>query len=206
VGDHVAIAPTDWPSDQTEYGTIVGLDGGATLHTGASSTLLELADPLRYARNGRVISLTNKADGNRKVAVDARAEIALLSRNVVIEGVNDAVTGLGGDVMMSGPGVRARLSWVELRYLGRRGRLARYPLHIHYLADSGRDVKVSNVAIHSSFQRGIVIHCTNSVTLVNNTVAGVPGFAYMLEDGAEEGNTLIGNYAIDVKPSAYPLL
>jgi hypothetical protein len=200
VGDRVAIAPTDWPSDQTEYGTIIGLGSSGT------STQLTLADPLRYARNGRLLSFVNKADGDRKVIVDARAEIALLSRNVVVEGVNDAVTGLGGDVMMGGPGVRARLSWVEFRYLGRRGQLARYPLHIHNLGDSGRDVKVSNVAIHSSFQRGIVIHCTNSVTLVNNTVAGVPGFAYMLEDGAEEGNTLIGNYAIDVKPSAYPLL
>ena len=206
VGDRVVIAPTDWPSDQTEYGTIVGLGGDAMLLDGATSTLLTLADPLRHARNGRALSFVNKADGDRMVKVDARAEVALLSRNIIIEGVNDAVTGMGGDVMMAGPNARARLSWVELRYLGRRGHLARYPLHIHNLGASGRDVQVSNVAIHSSFQRGIVIHCTNGVTLVNNTVAGAPGFAYMLEDGAEEGNTLIGNYAIDVKPSAYPLL
>jgi len=204
-GDRVAIAPTDWQSDQTEYGTIVGIVRGADA---ADSVLarLKLADPLRYARNGRVLAFVNKADGNRAVTVDARAEIALLSRNVVIEGTNDAVTGLGGDVMLAGLNVRARLSWIEFRYLGRRGQLARYPLHIHNLVDSGREVQVSNVAIHSSFQRGIVVHCTNSVTLVNNTVAGAPGFAFMLEDGAEEGNTLIGNYAIDVKPSAYPLL
>ena len=108
--------------------------------------------------------------------------------------------------MLGGPNVRARLSWVEFRFLGRRGHLARYPLHIHNLGDSGRDVYVSNVAIHSSFQRGIVVHCTDNLTLVNNTVAGSPGFAYMLEDGAEEGNNLIGNYAIDVKPAAYPLI
>jgi hypothetical protein len=205
MGDRVAIAPTDWQSDQTEYGTIVGIVRGADA-AGSVSAQLTMADPLRYARNGRVLAFVNKADGNRAVTVDARAEIALLSRNVVIEGTNDAVTGLGGDVMLVGQGVRARLSWVEFRYLGRRGHLARYPLHIHNLEDSGRDVKVSNVAIHSSFQRGIVVHCTNSVTLVNNTVAGAPGFAFMLEDGAEEGNSLIGNYAIDVKPSAYPLL
>jgi hypothetical protein len=201
IGDRVVIAPTDWPSDQTEYGTIVGLDVDPT-----NSALLTVADPLQYARNGRTISFVNKADGNRKVTVDARAEIALLSRNVVIEGTNDAVTGLGGDVMLGGPNVRARLSWVEFRFLGRRGHLARYPLHIHNLGESGRNVYVSNVAIHSSFQRGIVVHCTNNLALVNNTVAGSPGFAYMLEDGAEEANNLIGNYAIDVKPAAYPLI
>jgi len=205
VGDRVAIAPTDLQSDQTEYGTIVGIMRDADA-AGPISAQLTMADPLRYARNGRVLALVNKSDSNRAVTVDARAEIALLSRNVVIEGTNDAVMGLGGDVMLTGQGVRARLSWIEFRYLGRRGHLARYPLHIHNLGDNGRDVKVSNVAIHSSFQRGIVVHCTNSVELVNNTVAGVPGFAYMLEDGAEEGNTLIGNYAIDVKPSTYPLL
>jgi hypothetical protein len=205
VGDRVAIAPTDWPSDQTEYGIIVGMDSNATVN-GTASAQITLADPLRYTRNGRTLTFVNKADGDRKMTVDPRAEIALLSRNVVIEGTNDAVTGLGGDVMLAGQGVRARISWAEFRFLGRRGHLARYPLHIHDLGDSGRDVKVSNVAIHSSFQRGVVVHCTNGVELVNNTVAGSPGFAYMLEDGAEEGNILIGNYAIDVKPSAHPLL
>jgi G8 domain len=206
VGDRVAIGPTDSFPSQTEYSTIVGLEQDAATSAAGASILVRLSDPLKYARNGRVLSLVNKADNNRQVTVDTRAEIALLSRNVVIEGTNDAVTGLGGDLMMAGDDVRARLSWVELRYLGRRGHLARYPLHIHNLGDSGRNVYVSNSVIHSSFQRGVVIHCTNGVTLVNNTVAGAPGFAYMLEDGAEENNTLIGNYAIDIKPSDYPLI
>jgi G8 domain len=206
VGDRVAIGPTDSFPSQTEYSTIVGLEQDAATSAAGASILVRLSDPLKYARNGRVLSLVNKADNNRQVTVDTRAEIALLSRNVVIEGTNDAVTGLGGDLMMAGDDVRARLSWVELRYLGRRGHLARYPLHIHNLGDSGRNVYVSNSVIHSSFQRGVVIHCTNGVTLINNTVAGAPGFAYMLEDGAEENNTLIGNYAIDIKPSDYPLI
>jgi hypothetical protein len=200
IGDRVVIAPTDASPDQTEYGIIKTISADPTTPT------ITLADPLRYARNGKTLTLTNQADGNRRITIDARAEIALLSRNIVIEGINDAVTGLGGDFMIGGDNVRARLSWVEFRYLGRRAHLARYPLHIHNLGDSGRNVVVSNVAIHSSFQRGIVVHCTNGVNLVNNTVAGVPGFAYMLEDGAEEGNVLVNNLAIDVKPSAYPLI
>jgi hypothetical protein len=204
VGDRVAIGPTDSIPGQTEYRAIVELSSGGS--AAGTTTLLALSDPLKYARNGRVLPLINKADNNRQVSIDTRAEVALLSRNVVIEGTNDAVTGLGGDLMMMGDNVRASLSWVELRYLGRRGHLARYPLHIHNLGDSGRDVYVSNVAIHSSFQRGVVIHCTNGVTLINNTVAGSPGFAYMLEDGAEENNILINNYALDVKPADYPLI
>lgn len=207
-GDRLAIAPTGKHPTQTEYGTVVDIDRATPSEAdGAGSAVtITLADPLQYARTGRAISLVNRADGNRKFTVDARAEIALLSRNLVIEGTNDALSGLGGDVMMAGSGVRARLSWVELRYLGRRGHLGRYPLHIHNLGDSGRNVQVSNVAVHSSFQRGIVVHCTDGVTLTNNTVAGSFGFAYMLEDGAEENNTLINNYAIDVRPSAYPLI
>lgn len=200
-GDRVVIAPTDASPDRTEYGTIKSINQGA-----ASAATMTLVDPLKYTRNGKPLILTNQADGNRRVVVDARAEIALLSRNIVIEGSNDVVSGLGGDFMIAGDNVRARLSWVEFRYLGRRGHLARYPLHIHNLGDSGRNVFVSNVAIHSSFQRGIVIHCTNGVTLVNNTVAGIPGFAYMLEDGAEQGNVLVGNLAIDVKPADYALI
>jgi hypothetical protein len=200
-GDRIVIAPTDASPNQTEYAIINLVDKGAV-----GSSTITLVDPLKYTRNGKPLILTNQADGNRRVVVDARAEIALLSRNIVIEGTNDAVSGLGGDFMIAGDDVRARLSWVEFRYLGRRGHLARYPLHIHNLGDSGRNVFVSNVAIHSSFQRGVVIHCTNGVTLVNNTVAGTPGFAYMLEDGAEEGNVLVSNLAIDVKPADYPLI
>lgn len=148
----------------------------------------------------------NRADGRRKVSVDARAEVALLSRNVVIEGTNDILSGLGGDLMLSGENVRARLFWVEFRYLGRRGHLGRYPVHIHNIGNGGRNILLSNNAVHSSFQRGVVVHCTNGVTIINNTVAGSPGSAFILEDGAEEGNVFIGNYAIDVRPSEYPLI
>jgi hypothetical protein len=203
VGDRVVIAPTDWHPDHAEYHTILGIE---PLHS-ASTTIpshfvLTIADALKYARNGRRIQLTNRADGDRRVDVDARAEIALLSRNIVIEGANDAAGGLGGDLMMVGSNTRVRLQWVEIRRMGRRGHLGRYPLHIHNMGDGGSNVHVANVAIHSSYQRGIVVHCTNGVTLINNTVAGTHGFGYMLEDGAEENNVLIGNYAIDIRPSA----
>lgn len=199
-GERVVIAPTSANPDQTEYGIIKS----TSLSNGTSS--LTLVDPLKYPRNGKELILTNQADGNRRIVVDARAEILLLSRNIVIEGINDVVSGLGGDFMIAGDNVRARLSWVEFRYLGRRGQLARYPLHIHNLGDSGHNVYIGNVAIHSTFQRGIVVHCTNGVMLANNTVAGSPGFAYMLEDGTEEKNSFIGNFAIDVKPADYPLI
>jgi hypothetical protein len=207
VGDRVAIAPTDFDPAQTEYHTIIGVySTGRPGQARSSSYILEVADALKYARSGRVFQFTNRADNNRVVTLDTRAEIALLSRNVVIEGTDDAVDGLGGDLMMVGANGRARLSWVEIRNMGRRGHLGRYPLHIHNLGDGGRNVFVSNVAIHSSYQRGIVIHCTNGVNLINNTVAGTFGFGYMLEDGAEQGNILIGNYAIDIRPAGTKLL
>lgn len=201
IGDRIAFAPTDWYPTQTDYGFLSGIYA----ETDSDIVVVTLADVLKYARNGRRKSISNKADG-RVIDFDTRGEVALLSSSISIEGNHDASYGEGGDVMLAGHNVRAELAWVEFRYLGRRGHLGRYPLHIHNLGTSGKNVLIENVAIHSSFQRGIVVHCTNGARILNNTVAGTHGFGFMLEDRSEDDNTFIGNYAIDIKPSTSPLI
>jgi hypothetical protein len=90
---------------------------------------------------------------------------------------------------------RALMKWTELRFLGRRGHLGRYPLHLHGAADGA---VISGVSVHDSYQRGVVLHCTNNAQVRDTVVSGVYGFAFMLEDGAEEGNVLRGNLAMDI--------
>jgi hypothetical protein len=191
-GELIAIAPTDYDPGQTEYRKIINVSRHE-LQDGTSTALIVLDSPLSYSHNGKRLSFPSSK--STFATVDTRAEVALLSRNIVIEGALAESQGLGGDVKITGEKTSARVEWCEFRFLGRRGHLGRYPLHMHGV---GGQAYVANVAIHDSYQRGIVLHCTNNANVLDSVVAGVYGFAYMLEDGAEEGNVLSGNLALDV--------
>jgi hypothetical protein len=190
IGELIAIAPTDYDPGQTEYRRITDISS-QTLPDGAqTAALIRLDGPLSYSHNGKQLEFPA-----HRFVVDTRAEVALLSRNIVIQGVAGEQNGLGGDVRVAGDNSRVSIQWGEFRFLGRRGHLGRYPLHMHGV---GNSPIIANVAVHESYQRGIVLHCTNDARVLDSVVAGVYGFAFMLEDGAEENNVLSGNLALDV--------
>ena len=202
-GDLIAIAPTDYAPSQTEFRTVVEVLRTSAAMPDASKpaaslppqATLQLDKPLAYAHNGRRLDIPGSPNGAGNFVVDARAEVALLSRSIVIEGVSENASGLGGDVKIVGRSSRLVAKWTEFRFLGRRGHLGRYPLHLHGAAEGA---VIAGVSIHDSYQRGVVLHCTNGAQVSDTVVAGVPGFAFMLEDGAEENNTFTGNLAMDV--------
>lgn len=195
-GDLIAIAPTGYAPSQTEYRRVASV----ALAPAQDATLLpratiQLDAPLVYAHNGRSLKLAGSPRGAGDFLIDTRAEVALLSRSIVIEGVAGDPSGLGGDVKIVGRSSRVLVKWCEFRFLGRRGHLGRYPLHLHGAAEGAI---VTGVSVHDSYQRGVVLHCTIGAQVTDTVVAGVYGFAFMLEDGAEENNVLSGNLAMDV--------
>jgi hypothetical protein len=191
-GDVIAIAPTDYNPSETEYRRIVDI----SIMSGETPPATVLLDrPLLYSHNGHRLVIPGSPKGAGAFLLDTRAEVAMLSRNIVIEGVVGDLYGLGGDVKILGSSSRILLKWCELRFLGRRGHLGRYPLHLHGAADGA---VIAGVSVHDSYQRGIVLHCTNRAHVLDTVVASVYGFAFMLEDGAEEDNALHGNLALDV--------
>lgn len=202
-GDQIAVAPTDYNPDQTEYFGLVAVTAPGQSSSASPIAILQLDSPLKYARTGRAYGLvhpTSQKPPNQTFVLDARAEIALLTRNIVIQGTPDDFTGLQGDVKVTGGSdVRVYISNVALIDLGRRGQMGRYPLHFHGVGSGGANVVVRHSVVHRSSQRGIVVHCTSGATFANNVVADVQGFAFMLEDGAEENNVFADNLAIDVR-------
>lgn len=191
IGDLIAIAPTDYDPSETEYRRIVSISRAAFTATAT----LSLDKPLVYSHNGRQLEVPGSPKGAGTFLIDTRAEVALLSRNIAVEGTEGDSAGLGGDVKIFGPDARVLIKWTELRFLGRRGHLGRYPLHLHGAADGAI---IAGVTVHDSYQRGIVLHCTNNAQISDSVVASVYGFAFMLEDGAEEANILRGNLALDI--------
>jgi hypothetical protein len=146
-----------------------------------------------------------------------QAEVALLSRNIVIQGVNSmidfpsnqrctgsghgtstfpckAAEGFGGHIMVAGNGI-GRCTAVELFEMGQTNIIGRYPFHLHMIGNNGAKSFFVDGSIHRSFWRCVTIHGTNQAYVARNTAYHVSGHCFYLEDGVEENNTFEHNFA-----------
>jgi hypothetical protein len=122
-----------------------------------------------------------------------QAEVALLSRNILIQGDpfsseptdnypisciygtspstypcdTTYLTGFGAHVMVEAPATTGRFSGVELTRVGQTNVLGRYPLHFHLLGNlTVPDMFfVSDCSVHQSYFRCFTIHGTIGVNL-----------------------------------------
>lgn len=126
-------------------------------------------------------------------APDFATEIALLSRNVLIQGGSDPSPWHGGHFMVHHTPMQPQLiEGVEFRNMGQQSLLGRYPIHFHFCDDSSGS-SVSKNTIRESNQRCIVVHGTNNMRVSENIAFDTKGHCFMLEDGMEEGNEFVRN-------------
>lgn len=175
VGERIAIASTDYSSTHSEEATIVDVAGRR----------ISLDRPLRYGHFG---DLQRYGDAT----LDERAEVALLSRNIVVRGAEDSQSdGFGGQMMIENGG-KVHLRGVEFADMGQTGRLRRYPIHFH-MDGSAAGSFVKNSSIHNSFNRCITVHGTDDLVVADNVCYDHVGHGFFLEDGSETDNVFRGN-------------
>ena len=135
VGADVALTSTsaDGTMDEAETVTISAvLDGGYRL-------LIE--QPLEWEHLGETMQF---AGGH---TAEFRADVALLSRNVVVQGSQSSILDKHGAHIMlhsrrhasivdrsQGESLVARIENIEVRYAGQMGRIGRYSIHFHMCA------------------------------------------------------------------------
>lgn len=127
------------------------------------------------------------------------AEVAVLTRNIVFESVQDGPS-TGGHANLHGghlivyhtPRVAQKIEGVQVKGFGQQQILGRYPIHFHMSGDVDGSV-VRNNAVVDSNQRCYVIHGTHRVRVENNVAFGSFGHCFILEDGVEEDNHFVGN-------------
>lgn len=190
VGDRIVIASSAMKAGEAEERFVTAVSGAT----------VTLNAPLAYQHWGTVQIYDGKA-------VDQRAEVGLLSRNIVIQGDDTSMASkFGGHIMIMGSNgaaretnaalrASARVHGVELRRMGQFDRLGRYPFHWHFMGSAPNDF-ISGSAIHTSIQRGIVVHSSDDVTVRNNVVYNTPGHAYVVEDGTERRVTFERNLGL----------
>lgn len=124
---------------------------------------------------------------------DYRAEVANLSRNVVVESADPG--GVRGHTMYHRNSAGS-ISYAEFRHLGKEGVLGRYALHYHLVGDTMRGSSVVGASIWDSANRWLTIHGTNYLIVRDCVGYESVGHGFFLENGAEAYNVLDHNLAV----------
>src|SRR4029450_7049937 len=114
-------------------------------------TMVTLAQPLAYPHYGELQTIAGRS-------VDERAEVGLLTRNIVVQGDSaSSAAGFGGHIMgMGGP---LRGGGVELHFMGQKGLMARYPMHWHLMGPVDGQYFTGS-SVWKSFNRCVTVHGT----------------------------------------------
>ena len=202
----VLTEPVDWPPnsmafvsstaangtmEEAETVVIVGVEGGGTV--------LRLAGPLLYRHLGETYTVAGPH------ALEFRANVGLLSRNVVVQGTSpfSQLDKYGAHIKMHSRGdesLTARIENVEVRYAGQGFRLGRYPIHFHMIG-TVRNSYVRQNSIHHTYNRAVVIHGVHYLRVINNVNFETMGNAYFVEDGIETKNVITHNLGANTRQS-----
>jgi hypothetical protein len=122
-----------------------------------------------------------------------RAEVANLSRNVIIESADPE--GVRGHTVYHAFS-RGGISHAQFAHLGKEGVLGRYPIHYHLVGATMRGSSVDGAAIVDSQNRWVTIHGAQFLVVRNCIGYGSVGHGYFMEDGTEVNNLLDRNLAV----------
>jgi hypothetical protein len=180
-GDRIVIASSSYWSQHDEVRTI----------TAVTPTTVELDRPLERMHWGEVQSFAGRT-------VDERAEVGLLSRNIVIRGAEAGSDGGFGSHLMVMEGGEARIDGVEFNNVGQRNILRRYPVHFH-MDGRAPESYLKRSSIHNSSNRCVTVHGTSGLRIQNNVCFDHVGHGFFLEDGAETDNIISGNLGLGTR-------
>ena len=192
-GDQICIAPSGYNPLEAEMVTVKEVAG----------KVVKFEPALKHKHWGTLQTFENRT-------LDERAEVGLLTRNIVLQGAEESLTsGFGGHVMIM-PGGTAHVEGVEFKRMGQKGLQGRYPMHWHLVdrrgdgSAPGKGQYAKNNSVHHSFQRAIVVHGTSNVHVEGNVAFDIANHCYVpSEDGDEENNQFIRNLGMLVRMPSF---
>uniref|UniRef100_A0A674K9K3 hyaluronoglucosaminidase n=1 Tax=Terrapene triunguis TaxID=2587831 RepID=A0A674K9K3_9SAUR len=198
-GDRIVIASTDYSMHQAEEFNLLPCPE-------CKSNQVKIDGSPLYLHIGEVV------DG-----IDTRAEVGLLTRNILIQGeMEESCYGqnqcqffsydtFGGQIKIQRNFTSVHMAGVELKNMGQQI-LGSYPVHFHLSGDVDEKggyespTYLDNLAIHHCFSRCVAIHGTHGL-LVKDTIGyDTLGHCFFLEDGLEQRNTFYHNLGLLTKP------
>ncbi len=184
IGDQIVIAPTSENTNEGEEVTITNVSN--------NGLTIDFTPGLQFEHYGEQTTYNN---GVTSWVLDERAEVGLLTRNIVLKAAEGTTSDGYGAHMMTMNGAFSRVSGVEFYQVGQAGHLARYPFHWH-LAGDATGQYIRNCSIHNSYHRCVTLHGTNNADISDNVCYDILGHAYFIENGTEVDNTFDHNLGI----------
>lgn len=145
--------------------------------------------------------------------IDMRAEVAILNRNVRIQGLASHDTdnafgdrarfnagtgdGFGSHTMIMASAGQITIDSVQFDRMGQTARLGRYPIHWHLAGDRTGDI-LRGASITNSNNRGVTVHGTHNLLIQDVLLHDVHGHGFFMEDGVETGNQFLANIALGI--------
>lgn len=226
-GDEIAIGTTDFYGVQTSDNLILASDASGTTISTTRGISSARWGALQYVTDSGMSltpgTLTNPP-ATAPTVLDERAFVINLTRNIVIQGANDAVwtgNGFGAYCKVLGINGSVRVDGVEFRRVSQAGVLERYPFEWHmasYNMPNGTNALsdgtylgaanpanhyFKNNSVHASAQRGITVHGTCGLLIDSNVFFDIKGHAIFLEDGSEQDNVISNNTIIKVRAPTF---
>lgn len=205
VGDQIVIASSSEDYDDEEVRIIT-----AIADQGNGTSLITLDQTLSKRHYGEIETYGN---GTRTWDIDLRAEVAILNRNVRIQGLASHDTdnffgdrarfnagtgdGFAGHTMIMGSAGQITIDSVQFDRMGQTGRLGRYPVHWHIAGDRSGDI-LRGSSVTNSNNRGVTIHTTHNVLVEGNVLHDIHGHGFFMEDAVETGNQYLHNIAFGI--------
>ncbi|XP_030325687.1 cell surface hyaluronidase isoform X4 [Strigops habroptila] len=197
-GDRIVVASTDYSMYQTEEFTLLPCPK-------CTKYQVKVKENPQFPHVGEVI------DG-----VDMRAEVGVLTRNILIKGETADTCyrekecqffnydTFGGHIKILKNFTSVHLSYVELKQMGQQ-QIGSYPVHFHLCGDvdekGGYSFKtyLEGLSIHHCFSRCVTIHATNGLLIKDTIGYDTLGHCFFTEDGIEQRNTLFHNLGLVTK-------
>lgn len=147
-----------------------------------------------YVEHGLVlVTLDSPLEHDHRAQGNYRAEVANLSRNLIVESADP--DGVRGHTMYH-RNSSGSISYAEFRHLGKQGVLGKYSMHFHLAGESMRGGSVIGASIWDSANRWITIHGTSYLVVRDCVGYKSIGHGFFLEDGTETRNILDRNLAV----------
>ncbi|XP_035984708.1 cell migration-inducing and hyaluronan-binding protein isoform X2 [Fundulus heteroclitus] len=187
-GDQLVVTSTDYSMHQAEEFTLLPCPTC-------------MSNQVKVKGRAKFIHMGEEVDG-----VDMRAEVGLLTRNILLRGETEATCygheackffdfdTFGGHLKVQRGFKALHISGLELQHMGQQT-MGHYPVHFHMNGDVDEQggynppTFVSDLAIHHSFSRCVTIHGSNGLLVKDVVGYDTLGHCFFTEDGPEERNT-----------------
>ncbi len=214
-GDWIAVATTSFSPWETEFVQIQSISKDPT--AGSTGSKITLTQPLAFYHFGGANpgppSSANYSTGssttqrqNLNFGVDERAEVALISRSILLTSDADSTAGSkhwGGELKFLVGLTEVSMQGVELQKFGKE-QLGSYPIHFHLDGNlGGKKILVDSNSVDHSYNKCITVHSTQNVAYSNNVCARITGHIFYEEVGNESNITFNGNVGIGAMSNSF---